>query len=166
MKSQDIIVILQIALLQETKWSYKLLSQKTFISPMQCHRSIRRLDDVHLFNMQFNKINYPNLIEFLIHGFKYNFPGKIEGKALGVPTAYSSPIFSNHIVSNESIVWPSKEGQKEGAALEPIHEVVPKIALSNPKMYDMLSLLDALRIGRIREIEYANIKIKEMLNNA
>lgn len=166
MKPQDIIILLQIALLQETKWSYKLLSQKTFISPMQCHRSIRRLDEMHLFNMQLNKINYPNLIEFLIHGFKYAFPGKIDGKVLGIPTAYSAPIFLNHIVSNELIVWPYKEGQKEGVALEPIHKVVPPIALSNPKMYDMLSLLDALRIGRIREIEFATIKIKEMLHNA
>lgn len=166
MKSQDIIILLQIALLQETKWTYQFLSQKTFIGPMQCHRSLRRLDDVNLFNRKLNKIIYPNLIEFLIHGFKYTFPGKIKEKTMGIPTAYSAPVFFNHIVSDELIVWPHQEGQKEGSSLEPIHQVVPKIALSNPKMYDMLSLLDALRIGRIREIEFATLKIKELINNA
>jgi hypothetical protein len=52
-------------------------------------------------------------------------------------------------------VWPHPKGGVRGVALSPIHRAAPEAALKDPKLYELLALLDAIRTGRAREREIA-----------
>jgi hypothetical protein len=51
-------------------------------------------------------------------------------------------------------VWPSPHGNLRGLAVEPLHPAAVERARSDPWMYDMLALLDGIRIGdpRVRGV--------------
>ena len=48
--------------------------------------------------------------------------------------------------------------------LEPLYASVPGAARRNPALYDLLALVDALRIGRARERNLAEKEISALLN--
>jgi hypothetical protein len=48
-------------------------------------------------------------------------------------------------------VWPDPEGKVPGAAVELLYSSVPGAARRNSELYDLLALVDAIRIGRARE---------------
>ena len=100
---------------------------------------------------------WPSLLEFILHGLKYVFPAEPGPLCRGMPTAHSAPPLSGQIVSseNDQYVWPSNEGEVRGQAIEPIYESVPKAARKDPQLYEMLALIDALRVGRARERKIA-----------
>jgi len=52
-------------------------------------------------------------------------------------------------------VWPDPDGEMRGVALKPLFHSVPKAAREDPKLYEWLALVDALRTGRARERELA-----------
>ncbi len=93
------------------------------------------------------------LQEFAVHGAKYAFPAKLGEMTRGIPTAFAaSPIKAEMLPSDEPPpVWPCPEGTLRGLALEPIYPSVPQAAMNDPALYELLALLDVLRIGRARE---------------
>ncbi len=107
--------------------------------------------------------------EFLIHGIKYLFPGKLGEFTRGIPTAYGAPIYSDKIVlGNDPIpVWPYARGTVRGVALEPIHSSVPQSLdiSADVHFYELLVLIDAIRVGRARErnmaVEMLEGKLKD-----
>lgn len=81
-----------------------------------------------------------------------------------MPTAYSALPLSSHISSTgEPVVWPDPEGEMRGEALHPIHKSVPNAARKDPRLYEALALLDAIRSGRAREREIAAKLLTEIL---
>jgi len=92
------------------------------------------------------------LREFLIHGAKYAFPAQPGPMTRGVPTARAaSPLKEEILPSGEpSPVWPHPEATEQGLALAPLYPSAPSAALADPALYELLALLDALRIGRAR----------------
>jgi hypothetical protein len=52
-------------------------------------------------------------------------------------------------------VWPWHEGNTRGVGLEPLYKSVPQAALRDPKLYQFLALVDAIRDGRARERKIA-----------
>ncbi len=49
------------------------------------------------------------------------------------------------------MVWPSHEGTVRGASLAPLCPSATSFPESNPEFYALLGLVDALRVGRVRE---------------
>ena len=47
-------------------------------------------------------------------------------------------------------VWPWRDGETRGIALEPLYKTAPAAALRDPVLYQSLALLDAIRDGRAR----------------
>ncbi len=107
--------------------------------------------------------------EFLIYGIKYFFPGKLGEFTRGIPTAYGAPLYSDMIVlGNDPIpVWPYARGVVRGVALEPIHSSVPHSLhnFADDNFYELLVLIDAIRVGRARErnmaVEMLEGKLKD-----
>lgn len=96
--------------------------------------------------------NARNLAEFAVHGAKYAFPAERLPMALGVPTSHSAPAFAGVFApGSDDWVWPHPHGSVRGLGLEPLHPSVPFAAMQDAKLYEMLALLDALRVGRARE---------------
>ena len=99
------------------------------------------------------------LLDFLIHGLKYVYPQKPGALVRGINTAHSALPLSNEINSEQNYVWPYVEGNSRGFAIEPLHPNVPKACLKDQKLYELLALLDAIRIGNTRE---QNLAITEL----
>src|SRR5436189_151391 len=51
-------------------------------------------------------------------------------------------------------VWPYADGSVRGTEFSPLYKNAPKAA-SDPKLYELLALVDAIRDGRAREREVA-----------
>lgn len=56
-------------------------------------------------------------------------------------------------------VWPFAMGKHRGVSLEPLYKTVPLAARADPRLYELLALLDALRDGRARERSLAEREI-------
>ncbi len=98
------------------------------------------------------RVHSRNLAEFAVHGAKYAFPAERLPVALGVPTSHSAPAFAGVFgPGSDDWVWPHPHGTVRGQGLAPLHHSVPFAAMQDARLYEMLALLDALRVGRARE---------------
>jgi len=66
-------------------------------------------------------------------------------------------------VSDSILVWPTEDAHRFGPSLEPIHPAVPAAALRDPAFYEVMVLLDALRVGRARERKVAQTLLRQRL---
>lgn len=151
-------------------WSYARLGGELAMSASQVFTSVARAEAAHLldaFNTQHSPAkkgrgvlpepNRENLKEFLVHGVKYAFPVQRGGPTRGVPTAEAAPPLNQHFPKPFPLppVWPYAEGTVRGIEFSPLYKNVPKAASKDPRLYEFLALLDAIREGRARERELA-----------
>jgi hypothetical protein len=98
------------------------------------------------------RVNGRNLAEFAVHGAKYTFAAHRLPVAVGVPTSHSAPAFAGVFApGGDDWVLPHPQGTARGQGLEPLHPSVPFAAMQDAKLYELLALFDALRVGRARE---------------
>ena len=106
--------------------------------------------------------------ECLVSGVKYFFPVELGAYTRGIATSYAAPIFEKLIVLGDDPVpvWPYGEGNQRGLALEPLYRSVPQSIAKHPDplFYEMLVLIDAIRIGRARERSIAIKLLKEKIH--
>ncbi len=62
-------------------------------------------------------------------------------------------------------VWPDPSGNKIGQSLKPLFKSVPDAARRDPALYDLLALVDAIRLGNPRESRIAQQLLKERLES-
>jgi hypothetical protein len=60
-------------------------------------------------------------------------------------------------------VWPDANGDVRGESFAPLYKSVPVAARKDPKLYELLALVDAIRGGRARERELAKKLIQREL---
>lgn len=155
MRPQDVVVLLKILLLKDKNWMKKDLAQELFISPAEIGHSLNRSHLAGLIDPGEKKVLKKSFLEFLIHGFPYVFPVRPGGVTIGIPTAHSAPALSKYVVSEEKVVWPYQGGKTKGHSIAPLYKRAIEASLRDPQLYDLLSLCDVLRIGRLREKQKA-----------
>ena len=166
LKPQDVLVLLKLITTYKDKpWRYSDLAKDLHMSQSEVHSAIKRAQLCQLYDPLTKRPIRSNLNEFLVSGLKYAFfvePGKL---SVGVPTAHSAPPLNKAIVSNkdDQYVWPSRLGKTKGIAIEPLYPAVPNACVDDEELYNLLALVDALRIGRAREKELAKKIIGEKL---
>ncbi len=64
------------------------------------------------------------------------------------------------------LVWPDVDGKVMGQSVAPLHATVPVVAKSHPKLYELLALVDAIRLGGARERELAAKELRNRLGPA
>ena len=162
LRPQDLLVSLKLAL--DPELTYTKLSEGLEMSLSEAHGAVRRATDAGLL-MQDRQANRSALLEFVLFGAKYAFYPKRGRMTRGVPTAHGAPAMSGLIrAGNEPVpVWPSPEGTVRGEAFEPIYGSVPVAAAKDPRLYEILSLFDAIRGGRARERNIAEKRLREIL---
>jgi len=163
MRPHDVVVLLKIAAKGNEPWLMKDLSIELGISPSEVSESLHRSAYSGLISQNKKQLMKMALLEFLQYGLKYVYPQQPGALVRGIPTAYSAPPLSKYIVSNENIVWPYAEGNVRGQALEPLYSGAPKAGLQDSKLYELLALTDALRIGKAREKTIAMEELKKRL---
>lgn len=106
-----------------------------------------------------------NLAEFALHGAKYAFPGVRKPTTVGVPTSHSAPAFAGVFAPGSAdFVWPHPNGTVRGVGVEPLHPCVPFAAMQDAKLYEMLALFDALRVGKTRERGMALERLQALID--
>ena|ERR1051326_608776 len=159
MRPHDIVVLLKIAAKGESKWLMKDLAFELGISASEITESLNRSFEAGLINENKRVLMKRALLDFLKFGLRYVYPQHPGAIVRGMPTAHSAPPLSHEIQSNEAYVWPYADGKVRGQKIEPLHKSVPLASLKDKKLYELLALADALRVGRVRE---QNIAMQEL----
>lgn len=167
MKPVDTVVAAKLVSVALSGISYAGLAEALNISSAEAHAAAKRLVKASLFKDQGRKVPYPRrqaLLEFWVHGLKYVYPAELGAPARGIPTSIGTqPLRQEFSTPDGGVpVWPSPDGTVRGPALTPIHPSVLK-AMTDERVYELLSLIDALREGRIRERERAAEFLKDRL---
>jgi len=167
LKPQDLLVVLKLWVRRGETWTYQSLAQALDMSQAEVHGAAKRAR-LAGFLVAKELSATPNILalrEFLIHGARYAFPAQLGSLGLGIPTAHAAaPLKHELAVSlDPGPVWPHGEGTTIGLLLDPIYRSVPAAAQEDSRLYELLALLDALRVGRSRERQIAARLIEERL---
>ena len=182
MKSQDIVILLKLALLHQRSaaqalpedgradaFSARGLESALGISKSEVNASINRSVDAGLLvkdrRSGIPKPNTGALLELIIHGLRYVFPVKPGPLVRGMPTAAAAPVLQNKLKSMDEYihVWPDAKGDEIGQSLKPLFKSVPDAARRDPELYDLLALVDAIRLGKPRESKVAQQLLEKKL---
>jgi DNA-binding Lrp family transcriptional regulator len=165
LKPQDIMVALKLCTYEQKRPPISVVAAELNMSPSEVHAAIKRLQKARLLHgaEMGERPNLSALEEFLLHGVKYAFPAEHGQVTRGVPTSFAAPPLKDDIASSDELppVWPWRDGETRGIALEPLYRTAPAAALRDPILYELLALVDAIRDGRARERKAAE---KELLN--
>jgi hypothetical protein len=168
LKPQDIFVLLKLVVMGSRPWSYAILAVELGMSSSQVHSAVKRTLAAQLAVRHGEKImpHFRNLEEFLVHGLKYVFWAEHGEMTRGIPTAYAAPPLAELFVSTAAEpppVWPDPNGEVRGIAFQPLHKLAPQAARADNNLYELLTLVDAVRSGRAREKEIATKKLRMRL---
>jgi hypothetical protein len=158
----DVPVALRLAECPEA--TFEALHDALGISVSTAHDAVVRLSAAGLVYPHARKVNRHALMEFLEHGVRYAFPAMLgAGRSRGIPTAHASPALAKEIVATDPIVWQSSLGTVTGDAMEPLYPQAVELPQRCPSVYESLTLVDALRVGRARERKIAVEKLRGWL---
>ena len=164
-KSQDILILLHLLTLPQ-KWIQIEVAKTLMISPSEVSNALNRCVVAGFINADKSRINKLAIREFLISGLKYTFPAEISAKVRGIATAHSaSPIIESIVEGDDIYVWSYYLGTRRGHGIKPLYKTVTKIVGNNPELYELLVIVDTLRIGKVREMEIAIEELDKRLNN-
>lgn len=163
LKPQDLVAALKLAL--GPSLTYPQLAVALSLSLSEAHGAVKRAQAAGLL-LSDRQPNRPAILEFVVHGVRYAFPPVRGGITRGMPTAHAVPPLVELIVQdNDPVpVWPDPQGEARGASFKPLYRGAPKAARADAKLYQCLSLIDALRGGRARERKLAKEHLTRLLN--
>jgi hypothetical protein len=159
----DVVVALALALTPEQ--GFEDLAESVGIGLSSAHRSVRRLQSAGIVLPHRRASDIPALLDFLIHGAPRVFYPQLGPEAPGVPTAHAGPLLAEEITSDRAAVWPTAGGSVRGESLVPLYPGAVELPERHPELYGLLTLVDALRIGRARERSLAARMLNEQLSN-
>jgi len=166
MRPQDIVILLKILTWQEKEhWTFAELAHELLISPSEVTESLNRSKYARLIDYSKRQVARQSLFEFLVYGVRYVFPTEPSKIVRGIATAHSALPLSQFIVSQTDVyVWEYEEGDIRGQAIEPLYAKIPIIVQQSPKLYELLALVDAIRVGRAREYQLAVEILKQKID--
>lgn len=161
----DIVVLLKLQLPRQGSWSQMGLAAELGISSQSVNVGLKRAEAARLYDPQRRQPIRTSLEEALIHGIRYFMPPERGPMTRGMPTAWAaSPLKEQLMESTEPPpVWPTPDGSTRGFALIPLHAGVPRAASADPRLYELLALVDAIREGRPREVRLAREALRHRL---
>jgi len=166
MRPQDIVVLLKIVSVKDVQWRNLDIAYDLEISPSEVSEVLNRCKIAKLIDKEKRKVHLNAFTEFLIYGIRYVFPVEPGAIVKGIPTAHSAPPLNARIVSgNESYVWPTMKGNSRGLSIIPLYKTVPDAAIKDPEFYKLIALVDAIRIGKAREVKFAIDELKTRLQH-
>ena len=167
MRPQDIVVLLKIIALKHDNWKNSDLAYSLKISPSEISEVLNRCKIAGLVDSKKRKVHINSFKEFLIYGLKYVFPAEPGSVLRGIPTAHSaSPINENISSGGDIYVWPYAKGDQRGQAIEPLYKTLPATVQEDKLFYELLVIIDTIRVGRAREIQIAIEELERRLQDA
>jgi hypothetical protein len=163
LRPADVAVALELALRPEQ--GLVPLATAVGLSLGEVHNAVRRLRRARLVRPDARHVVAAALADFLVHGVPYAFPGELGPVVRGVPTAHAGPPLAA-VFRGDPVVWPSADGSVRGESLVPLYPAAPRLAGRVPDLYELLTLVDAVRVGRARERTRAAALLRERVGSA
>lgn len=159
----DVVVSLALTFRNGSSKSFEQLGGDLGVSASTAHRSLERARQAGLVTAD-RRLNRANMLELLIHGVRFVYYVKPGELTRGISTAHAAPPLSVEL-TNEPYppVWPDPQGDVRGQAIAPLHDCVPGIARKDQSMYEVLALVDAIRIGGARQQKLAAEHLRQRL---
>jgi hypothetical protein len=169
LKPQDIVVLLKLVAIGPQRWSYAGLAGQLGMSSSQLHSAVKRVLGARLAIRADDLItpDIRNLEEFLVHGVRYVFVPERGEITRGIATAHAAPPLLDYFGADPEPppVWPDAHGNVRGVSFSPLYKRAPDAARLDPRLYELLALVDAIRGGRARERELAIKELKQRLDS-
>lgn len=166
MKPQDLVVLLKIISCGSKEWFHHTLAESLSISQSEVSASLNRSKYSGLIDSSKRLVNKLSLLDFIEYGVKYVFPQHPGQLVRGIPTAHSAEPLSSEIQSDEKFVWPYYKGNTRGQAIIPLYSSVPEAIQRDKTLYELLALVDAVRVGKVREQKIAMEFLRKIIQNA
>lgn len=165
LRAQDILLLLKL-IASEGKAQRQIdIAMSLGLSQAEIANALERLLEAGLVYQSKKKVQKLAAIELISHAIKYFYPPQFGSYLRGIPTGHSAPPMAGKLIveENSEWVWPDAEGEKRGIALSPIYESAPMAARNDPKLYELLSLVDSIRAGGVRERKIAEDEIRKLI---
>lgn len=167
LKPHDLVVLTKIMLLDNEDCTLRSLGNDLGLSNSAVHGSLVRSKKAG-FILTSGKVVRKSLYECMVFGVPYFcFPQKGE-VVNGVPTADFAPFLKGRFSPSGKIplVWPCEENKScvEGQTLVPLHSSVPAAALRDERLYEILALVDVLRIAESADRRLAAELLQKLLS--
>lgn len=156
LKPQDVLIVLKLHCLGERDWSFVELGKSLGISVGEGHNAVNRAKASGLIYEREKslRVQPKKLFDFLVHGVPAAF-FPVRGQVTrGMPTSVFAAPLNDKITVTEAdipLVWPTADGAVRGESLMPLYPTVPMAAAADKGLYELLVLVDGLRVGKARE---------------
>ena len=168
LKPQDTLLVLKYWSIrrdaQDQDSSVRGISEVIGISASEVSKGTKRLVASRLVVERSGSIfaEVGGLLEWLSFGVRYAYPQEYIGYGRGMATSWNCPQLHSEIAPPiPPFVWAVSGGDVDGALIKPIHNSVPIAASRDDFLYRAMSLLEAIRGGKPRELAIA----RELLSN-
>jgi len=151
MRPQDLVVLLKLIIEEDQPWTQISLAKSLFMSQSEISESLSRSKYSQLIFDKGKKVARQPLMDLIQFGIPFVFPQQPGNVVRGIPTAHSAAPLKDEIESNEHYVWPYAKGHIRGHSIQPLFNSVLMAVELDIQLYEMLALIDALRVGRVRE---------------
>lgn len=145
--------------------TYSKLGHALGVSSSTTFSAVQRLQSTGLVRPGTRQPNRRELRNFLVHGVKHAFPPVLGRELRGVPTAHSGPVLKKLFDTTQPVVWPHAQGRMRGTSLTPLYPNATELPDRAPDIYNLLTLVDALRVGQARERQAALAALDRVLGN-
>ncbi len=167
LKPQDLVVALKLYVVGADVQSYAHLGRALHLSQFEAHAAVQRLIAARLVTRIDNRTRpvVASLKNFFVNGAVYAYPAVRGEVTIGLPTAQAAAPLKDLVIGPAELppVWPDPEGEVRGQSLLPLYPGAPRAARADSKLYALLALFDALRVGQARERNLAARLIDERL---
>jgi hypothetical protein len=152
LQSVDLVVLIGLLRHRAGGWTVRSLAEELYLPPATVQRALERLAVVRLFDAGRRRVNVGASEELFIHALRFIVPSVVGGETRGLPTAWAVPPLAEHLAGNGELppVWPDPLGEVRGLELQPLHPRVVSLARADAQMYELLALVDGLRVGDAR----------------
>jgi hypothetical protein len=163
MKPQDVLVLFKLLLEDGKPWTQISIAKALMMSQSEVSESLARSGYARLLYEKGRKVTRQPFVDLLQYGIAMIFPQQTGSVVRGIPTAHSAPPLSSLIQSDEQYVWPYAKGNVRGHSIQPLYNSVLPVIEQDRELYELLALVDALRVGKAREKNLAIDLLKKKM---
>jgi hypothetical protein len=156
LKSVDLGVVLGLLRHRAGDWTVRSLAKELGLPSATVQRALERLGVVGVFDARRRRVNVGVAEDLFVHALRFVAPTVLGGETRGLPTAWAAPPLIGRLAGTDDLppVWPDPLGEVRGLEVVPLHPRVVSLAQADAEMYELLALVDGLRVGdaRVREL--------------
>lgn len=164
LRPQDVLILLKLIVEEGKPWTQMSIAKALLMSQSEVSESLARSGYARLLYEKGKKVARQPLIDLLQYGIAWIFPQQPGSVVRGIPTAHSAAPLNGLITSEEHYVWPYAKGSVRGQAIQPLYSAILPIIEKDTELYELLALVDALRVGKVREKKLAIELLKKKIS--